>query len=437
MNASTQTEWKTAPADPESAARLAAAGLEYRLADVGDDAALDAWLEAELRGFHAPALDPERVQRSREFHRRLRLAGVWPAGADGQPVATVSGWPMALSMPGGAMLDTWAISAVTVSPLEHGRGIARAMLEGELRTAAALGLPMAGLTVSESTLYGRYGFGIAAEAAGFEIETARVSWTGPVPDGTVDFVDAATAARELAAVSSAALARQPGDVSVREGVWERLVELQWPTSGVVRALRFLRYREPDGTTSGVVVYKLRENERDYTKHTLVVEHLAASTDDAAAALWRALLTQPLVAIVTAELRPVDDPVRWQLRDHRAARVVHRDHHWLRVLDVPRSLMARTYAAPGRVVFAVDDDLGFTAGTYAIDVYGTGVAGVSRVASEPSIRLGIAELASILVGGVSPDTLARAGRIEVRRGDALDLLTRMFATPRAPWLSTWY
>jgi predicted acetyltransferase len=54
---------------------------------------------------------------------------------------------------------------------------------GELRTAAELGVPIAALTVSESTIYGRFGFASAAQAAHWEIDTRHVRWAGPTPAG--------------------------------------------------------------------------------------------------------------------------------------------------------------------------------------------------------------------------------------------------------------
>ena len=74
------------------------------------------------------------------------------------PVATIASWIGELTVPGGRGIPSCAISAVTVAPTHRRRGIARAMLEGELGAALDAGAPIAMLTVSESTLYGRYGF---------------------------------------------------------------------------------------------------------------------------------------------------------------------------------------------------------------------------------------------------------------------------------------
>ena len=59
--------------------------------------------------------------------------------------------------------------------------------------------------------------------------------------------------------------------------------------------------------------------------------------------------------------------------------------------------------------------------------------MSRSRSSPDIELTAAELAAAYLGGVSFDTLARAGRVWARSAEALDLADRMFRTPRAPWM----
>src|SRR5690606_38343867 len=118
-----------------------------------------------------------------------RTPAIWdntPEGP-GMPVATVGSWPSELSVPGSATIPAWAISAVTVSPTHRRRGIAKALLESELRTANALGFPVAALTVSESTIYSRFGFAPAALSADYSIDTRRAVWTGPAASGRLQF----------------------------------------------------------------------------------------------------------------------------------------------------------------------------------------------------------------------------------------------------------
>jgi len=56
-----------------------------------------------------------------------------------------------------------------------------------------------------------------------------------------------------------------------------------------------------------------------------VWELIAADPAAGAALWRDLLSRDLVGSVTADLRPADDPLLYQLHDSRRARVRGNSH----------------------------------------------------------------------------------------------------------------
>jgi predicted acetyltransferase len=108
--------------------------------------------------------------------------------------------------------------------------------------------------------------------------------------------------------------------------------------------------------------------------------------------------------------------------------------WLRILDVEAALSARKTAHDGELVLRVHDSLGFTDGRYRLSS-SAGTARVSRVGADDTghddLVMDIAELSSVYVGGVSPVTLAEAGRIRVGAGrpDAAAELARMLAVER--------
>ena len=116
-------------------------------------------------------------------------------------------------------------------------------------------------------------------------------------------------------------------------------------------LRAVRYADAGGTTRGIAVYKLAEEGDDFTKHELELHYLLSETADAYAALWRFVLEHDLVSVVKAPLRSVDEPLRWMIADQRGAKVETTEHGWLRILDVPAVLAARTYAASGSFMTA--------------------------------------------------------------------------------------
>src|SRR5690606_22682148 len=140
--------------------------------------------------------DAELAQ-ARETMRARRNIGVYDPAAGTWPIATVNSWVTPLTLPGGEV-DMGAISSVTVAGSHRRRGLARDVLEGELRAAARAGAPVAGLTASEATLYGRYGFGPAVPVMRFPLDTARAGWAGgEASAGRLVYADKQTLADDL------------------------------------------------------------------------------------------------------------------------------------------------------------------------------------------------------------------------------------------------
>ncbi|WP_214466560.1 GNAT family N-acetyltransferase [Microbacterium flavescens] len=430
-----------APVDERSRARLAENGLDYRVVPVaGDD--YPQWLQVVARGFQDGERTDEQVASSRERSAYRRVTGVYDPAVPiaGAPVGTIASWIGQLTVPGGAALPSCAISAVTVAPTHRRRGIARAMLEGELGAAVAAGAPLAMLTVSESTLYGRYGFAPAAASASWRIETKRAAWIGPRPDGRVDFITRERLRELVAPMHERVRLRVAGEIDVPGGFWDGFAGTN-PTAEKPGEKRAVQYADADGEVRGLAIYSVKENHDDFTKASVNVAYLLAETDDAYAALWRFLLELDLVAEVNAGELSVDEPLRWMIADQRAATVTLRDHQYVRILDVPTALEARRYGAPGTLALDVSDALGHAGGRFVLTVDGDGHGTVSSwddgaAAPDGSVEvaLGIEELSAAYLGGVSLATLAAAGR--VRSTDASPA-ARVFAWHTAPRLSIWY
>ena len=431
-----------APVDPAAADRLAERGLRMALVDQTDDVALRHWREAVIRGFLDSAnTDAQHAEAVADVLER-RAVGIYDdsAAEPASPVATIDAWHAPLSLPGGDV-PAWAISAVTVAPTHRRRGIARAMLGAELRTAAEAGLPLAAITVSEATIYTRYGFGPAAFAADLRIDSRRIRWTGPDIPGRVQLIGRDRMLDDAPAIFERSRLRAPGGIGMTGLLLTRLFGRP-SDDAEVRAHRFARYDDADGVPQGYVSYTATESADDFAASHVHVHHLAAATDDAYAALWRFLLELDLIGEVRAPLRSTDEPLRWQVDDQRAIRTrALTDHLWIRVLDPVAAFSARTYAGPGRAVLDVADADGFAAGRFLLDVDASGAASVTRDAPSagdvPEIALDAAALGSLLPGGVRAATLAAAGRIRERRlGDAA-AADRLLASPTTPWLGVWF
>jgi predicted acetyltransferase len=426
-------DFRTAPLDDTSAQALAATGLRYALVDASDAEALDGWTRADFRGFHGRRPSPEQLAGARENFAPRRNTGVYDdAGATTDPVGTVNTWPAPLTVPGGGRVDAWAISSVTVAPTHRRRGIATALLGGELRTAHALGLPLAILTVSESVIYGRWGFGPATWATAWRVDTKRVRWVGGDTPGRLSFTEPEDYEETGAEVLDRVMAGRAGEIGLEPYLAKRLVG---PLKGDPEAdkARLVRYDSADGEPEGFVSYSLKGGDDDFTRHTVEVRYLAAATPEALRALWRFLLELDLVAEVKVWTRGVDEPLQALVDDIRGAHVTDlEDHLWVRILDLPAALQARTYERDGSLVLDVSDDLGFAAGRFRLTVEG-GRASVAPTDDPADVTLPVTALGSAYLGHDVVRGLALAGRIH---GDA-DALDRLFRTAVPPRLSTWF
>ena len=448
-------DFRLSPVDQLSADSLAAEGLRAALVDTrgsvyGEEppanAEFDAWIQACWRGFHSETLDEKRLASLRSSLGYRRALGVYddslPAEQPARwPVGTVGSWPGELTVPGETTLPSWAISTVSVASTHRGRGIARALLEGELRTAAALNVPMAMLTVSESTLYGRYGFAPAAFASEYRIENRRGHWAGPVPSGSVQFITIPQFRLEAEQRYADWRMLSPGQMEMWGGRWDQIAGLAATEDEEHKHLRAVRYLDEAGETRGLAVFRVKENHADFVKHTLDVRRLLTETPDAYAALWRFLLEQPLVSEVVAELRPVDEPLRWMWSDWRAITVATTDHLWLRVLDVAASFEARSYVTAGRLGLDVGDALGFADGRWLLEVEPSGDVNVTRVEefpdAVPALALDVAPLSALYLGGVSAVSLVDAGRVAEVTPGAATAADTLLRSARAPWLAVWF
>lgn len=109
--------------------------------------------------------------------------------------------------------------------------------------------------------------------------------------------------------------------------------------------------------------------------------------------------------------------------------------------MPAVLGSRPYAVDGSLTLAVTDTLGFTTGTYRLDVLEargtvTKTADVADVAGS-DVQLDVADLGALLLGSVSPVTLAAAGLLRAADPAVPALLRAMLTPPRTPHGITYF
>jgi predicted acetyltransferase len=192
--------------------------------------------------------------------------------------------------------------------------------------------------------------------------------------------------------------------------------------------------DADGQPDGFVVYRLAL-ERAGPRGLQVVD-LAAADDDVEWALLRYVLDVDLVDTVEWFAAPDGHPLAWAATDRRAVKATARfDHLWLRPLDVARCLAERRYATAGGLVVEVVDearpDLG---GRFRLDA-GPGGADCERTTADADLVVAVPDLGSALLGGVSWDVLARAGRVDARTPGAVARADALFHVGRPPYCGT--
>ncbi len=135
----------------------------------------------------------------------------------------------------------------------------------------------------------------------------------------------------------------------------------------------------------------------------------------------------------ARKRPLDTTLPLALIDPRAAVLsAVEDETWLRLLDVPAALAARSYASGDPVVIEVTDDLlPENSGSYRI-----GADGIERTEAPAELRSSVADLAAAYLGGTRFSALAAAGRV-LGSAEAVARADVLFATPQLPWCGTYY
>jgi predicted acetyltransferase len=397
-------------------------GVDYTFAtldlnDESDGAAerRGAWLGAVMRGFHEGRPDEEFLRRWTELSRadRAGCRGAWlpegEIGAGPMPVATYTSFDKTLNA-GLELLPLRMITDVTVSPAHRRRGLLRRLIEEDLADAAAAGVPVAALTASEATIYGRWGFGPATFHQSIELDTGpRFSLRSFADEGRVELLEPLEAWPHVRAVFERFHGTQRGSVE-----WPAFYEtihtgaFDFDEGGPDKKLRAVLHIDGGGAVDGFLLY--RHDGREGEKRKVKVTETIALTSTARLALWDFVGGIDLVNHVSFSLAHPDDPLRWALTDINALKNTGlHEFLWIRVLDVERSLAARPWTADGRVVVEVDDQQGHAAGRFRVET-SHGRATVTRTDAPAEVFLTAETLGSLYLGGPLVSTLHRAGRL---------------------------
>ncbi|MEV5727889.1 MULTISPECIES: GNAT family N-acetyltransferase [Streptomyces] len=393
---------------------------------------LPAWTRTWGNGYLRPYTEHS-VDAIRATARQDRLIGAFDMD---RCVGTYRSTPQELTVPGGAVLPVSAVSKVSVAGTHRRRGLLSRMVATDLRGAFERGEPLAVLDAAQYPLYGRYGFGPATAMAWFEIDVHRARLD---PGRTADVsgvlqVDAREYLKAAPAVYERLRAVQHGALR-RDEQWWLDATGQRPEGAAERPEPFFALHiDPDtGEADGLLCFSAEETWGSMLPRSpLWIRDLVAVSPRAEAALLRYAVTVDWVATVHLPYRAPDTLLPLWLGDPRAARIsALSDYMWLRVLDTPRALSARTYGVEGGLVLEVTDAAGYAAGRWSLEG-GPDGASCARTGRAPDLRIDVRDLSALYLGDDSATRLAALGGTEELRPGALARADAMFRTGRRPW-----
>ena len=388
---------------------------------------LRAFAQVWERAFNFDAKDDEleAVKTTFEFDRSI-------VAVDGDKfVGTGGADSFELTTPGGA-IKTGGLTAIAVIPTYRRRGILTDIMRYHFDEARERQEPLSVLRASESTIYSRYGYGVATVDAGFRIDRQHAGLATQIPTpGVVRLVDKDEARRTMPGIYERVGIAWPGFLSRSEPEWDlHVLDLEQWRDGMT-ANRFVIYAEGSDPL-GYLRYRVREKwEHGHAAGELLAAELMAVTPSAEAALWRYAFSVDLVKTIRTQTRPPEMLLAAMLADPRRMKLKQSDGLWARLLDIPAALTGRRYAIEGRLVFdVVDPFLPEVGGVFELEGGPDGAECLPSAAT-PELTLDVAGLSSRFLGDGSFRLLHQAGRLTgeleaVRRAD------QMFGWYQRPW-----
>lgn len=396
------------------------------------DADIPAAIELVARGFNADPESPESLS-ERPMWSAMTSHGAFLRG---ELVGHTGGFDFAMTVPG-ASARVLGVTNVGVSALARRRGVATELMRAQLHAAHLDGYVAAALWATEPRIYGRFGYGNAADMARVTVRRPR-AWLREVPGvGEVQLhrVTPADAPALVRQVQNADATSRPGLFAWND-LWtaHQLDDAPHRRDGasplqVVRA-------ERAGRTTG---YAIWNNKGDwgtgFPNGTVRVRDVRAFDAATHAALWRMLLDYDLMGQTQASL-PVDDVLLSLLDERRSAGVTISDALHVRLVDVADALSARRYRGQVDVVIEVHDEfLPWNAGLWHLTGNRTGAQCVPTgvaTGEAAGFAIDVRDLGAVYLGGGTLLSLQRAGLVTELVPGAVAAASRAFGWDIAPY-----
>jgi predicted acetyltransferase len=348
-------------------------------------------------------------------------------------VGTAGVYPFTFTIPGGRV-PAAGVTMVGVLPSHRRKGILTKMMKFQLDDAPARGEPIAVLWASEDLIYQRFGYGMASVQGQIDVPRDRAAFLrdeGPI--GRTRLIDVDEALKVLPSVYDRVAETQPG-MFARTPEWWRYHRLRDPEDrrrggGPL----WHAVLEIEGRPEAYALYRVFSNWEGgvNTGYTQVEEAMGTSAR-ATREIWRFAFGIDLMERVKAWLLPPDHPLMLSTAEPTRLRFAQVDTFWLRVVDVPAALGARSYASDDSVVFDVNDSFcSWNAGRHRL-VTDEGRGEVEPASGDPDLLVDVTDLATTYLGAYSFTQLVRAGRVAEAKPGAAARADAMFRTSFAPW-----
>ncbi|MEA2452092.1 MAG: hypothetical protein QOG04_802 [Actinomycetota bacterium] len=363
-------------------------------------------------------------------HDRLFVA------TEGDEIVGVGGsFSFTMTVPG-AEIPTAGLTIVGVLPTHRRKGILNQMMRFQLEDARAHEESVSILWASEEVIYQRFGYGMASEQLGIEIDRGHGIFKNDTGmNGRLRLLTEEEAMKIFPDVYESVRRETPGMLA-RSADWWRYHRFHDPKGQREGASPYYRLVwENDGQVEAYALYRIKEG-WDYAtglpKGEVTVHEAMSMTPQAHRELWRYLFSLDLSGKVIAYFVSTDDPIQQMVLKPRHLRMRKSDGLWLRVVDVKPALEGRTYGADGTLTFELADTfLERNHGRWTLTVT-EGHGEVSEAGTEPDLRLEAGDLGAVYLGGTSFNQLARAGRVSELKPGTVASADAMFHSNRAPW-----
>lgn len=370
--------------------------------------------------------DEESLQR---FKDQVELERTYAAFDDGTVVGTAATFSFEMALPGGTMTSMGGLTMVAVVPTHRRRGLLNQLMAAHFDDCVRRGELVAGLWASESSIYGRYGFGDACPVARVKYDSSKAGI--PAAPDTTRIVDVDEAEKAMKSVYARVVSSRPGQLA-RSEVWWQHRHLrdpeEWRQGGTERRY-VVAYR--NGEPVGYTTFRQKSKWDDgMPGGSITVGEVMGIDSDARLSLWCLVSSVDLFPMVEAWDVPIDWEFPNQVANPRALKRTVGDGQYMRVLDVAGALSARGYQVSDTLVVDVADPLGITGGRYRLSASPDG-SELAEVDVEPDVVLDITTLSRLFLGAPGAGSMARAGQITGSE-DAVRRFGRLMLNDPAPW-----